>query len=185
MGRRRTGAATRPGPGSRGAPGTVYDDRWAGEARQAAGCAGVLLTLLLVVDGASGDLTLRHAAFWTGLAVLLFVVLVPARVSAGAGWLASRGLLGEHRVRTDRLLSVRTSDGVAQRLVLCDTEGGRVEVDPRVLVAAPQLWYRLETDALASLRDGRPLYGADTLRRITGRLDGAAAEAVFRTSGLR
>ena len=165
-------------------PGTVYDDRWAGEARLAVGCAGLLLALLLVVDGASGDLTLQHAGFWSGLAVLLFVVLLPVRVSAGTGWLASRGLLGEHRVRTDRLLSVRMSDGVAQRLVLCDTDGGRVEVDPGVLLAAPQLWYRLETDALTSLRDGRLQYGADTLHRITQRLDRSEAEAVFRSSGL-
>ncbi|MFD3484717.1 hypothetical protein [Streptomyces sp. NPDC058665] len=45
--------------------------------------------------------------------------------------MASRGLLRERTVRTDRLVSVRWSDGVAQRLIPRDLDGGSVEVDPR------------------------------------------------------
>ncbi|WP_455358799.1 hypothetical protein [Streptomyces sp. SYSU K21746] len=49
----------------------------------------MLLALLLLTDGASGGITVPRAVLWTGLAVLLFVVLLPPRVTAGEGWLAS------------------------------------------------------------------------------------------------
>jgi hypothetical protein len=162
----------------------VHDVRWAGAARFAVGCAALLLTLLLVVDGLSGNLTLVRAGLWSALAALLFVVLIPARVSAGPGRLTSLALLRRRTVRTDRLVSVSWSDGVSQRLVLRDSEGGRVELDPRVLLATPQLWHRLDTDARLSLRDGTLLRGATALRRLAEHLDRATAQLVFKRSGL-
>ncbi len=57
---------------------------------------------------------------WLALAVLLFVVLFPVRVSAGEDWLAAQWMLRKRRVRTDVLVSVRCLDGVSQRLVLRD-----------------------------------------------------------------
>lgn len=157
---------------------------WAGELRTAIGCATLLFALLLLVDGASGRLTAPRAVLWTGLATLLFVVLLPARVTAGEGWLASRGILRKQRVRTDQLVAVRWSDGVAQRLVLRDLEGGRIELDPRVLVANPQLWRHLDAGARASLGRGTLLCGATALKQLSRRIDGETAQTVFKVSGL-
>ncbi|MFK4227154.1 hypothetical protein [Streptomyces sp. NPDC019890] len=153
--------------------------------RSAVGCATLLLCLLLVIDGGSGALTFASAALWTALAILLFVVLLPARVTAGEGWLASRGLLRERRVRTDCLVAVRWSDGVAQRLVLRDLDGGRVELDPRVLVANPPLWRLLDEGARTSLGRGTLLSGATALKQMSRRIDGETAHSVFKISGLR
>ncbi|WTE49118.1 hypothetical protein OH768_43245 [Streptomyces sp. NBC_01622] len=130
----------------------VEDRRWAKDLRGTFRCAGALLGLLLVVDHFSGRLTLWRAALWFAVALLLFVVLYPARVRAGEGWLSARGLLRERRVRTDRRVSVRCLDGVSQRLLLRDEFGGRVEIDPDVLVNNPDVWHRLA--AVPGLRAG-------------------------------
>ncbi|MGW8327522.1 hypothetical protein ACWGLE_06455 [Streptomyces sp. NPDC055897] len=168
-----------------GAEAVVYDTTWAGEARSAAGCAAVLLGLLLAVDTVAGTLDLARGGLWSLLAALLFAVLWPARVSAGPGLLVSRGLLRRSGVRTDRLVSVRWSDGVAQRLVLRDTEGHRVEIDPKVLVANPPLWHILDRDARTS-RDRNVLCCGETaLRQLAARVDGETAHAVCEVSGLR
>ncbi|WP_052424851.1 hypothetical protein [Streptomyces fulvoviolaceus] len=71
-------------------------------------------------------------------------------MSAADGGLDARGLLTQRGVRTDRLVAVRMAEGAAQRLVLSDTSGGRVELDPRVLAADPLLWHRLEQGARRS-----------------------------------
>ncbi|MFG2517771.1 hypothetical protein [Streptomyces sp. NPDC048527] len=112
----------------------TYDSRWAGDLRSAIRCSAVILGVILLIDWASGGVTAPRATLWTALAVLLFLVLYPARVSAGEGWLASRGLLRERRVRTDASVSVRCLDGVSQRLRLRDTSGRRIEINPQVLV---------------------------------------------------
>ncbi|WTE49155.1 hypothetical protein OH768_47500 [Streptomyces sp. NBC_01622] len=125
-----------------------------------------------------------RAALWLGLAGLLFVTLYPARVSAGEGWLSSRRILREHRVRTDLLVSVRCLDGISQRLLLRDAFGGHVEIDPNVLVTNPQLWYRLDEDARKSVEVGTLVCGATALRRVSERVDRETAESVFRVSGL-
>ncbi|WP_329454340.1 hypothetical protein [Streptomyces sp. NBC_01497] len=182
------GDATRdaPGvPGGRAEATPVRDDRWFSDARTAVVCGTLLSALLLVVDAATGGLSTAHAVAWCGLGLLLFVVLVPRRVRAGAGWVSSRGLLREQRVRTDRLVSVLLAGGVAQRLVLRDTDGGRIELDPRRLLAAPQVWHRVEVDALGSLERGTLCQGGETLRRVGRHLDEETARTVFRTSGLR
>ncbi|MFE9096940.1 hypothetical protein [Streptomyces sp. NPDC007264] len=148
-------------------------------------CAAVLLVLLLVLDWATVRFALWRAALRLALAGLLFAVLRPARVSAGECWLSSRRLLRERRVRTDLLVSVRCLDGISPRLLLRDAFGGRVELDPDVLVTDPQLWYRLDEGARKSAADGTLLYGATALRRISQRVDRETARAVFKASGLK
>ncbi|MFB7742739.1 hypothetical protein ACWCWQ_08350 [Streptomyces sp. NPDC001571] len=184
MGQQITRSAAGPGTASpRGAEAVVYDTTWAGEARSAAGCSAVLLGLLLTVDALAGTLDLARGGLWGLLAGLLFAVLWPARVSAAPGRLVARGLLRRAEVRTDRLVSVRWSDGVAQRLVLRDAEGNRVEIDPKVLVANPPLWHVLDRDARTS-RDRKVLRCGETaLRQLAARVDGETARAVFEVSG--
>ncbi|MFJ9826005.1 hypothetical protein ACIRSU_16765 [Streptomyces sp. NPDC101160] len=165
-------------------PVTAHDTTWAGEARTAAGCAGLLLAALLVVDAVDGGLETWSVALWVGLAVLLLVILLPARVSAAPGRLSVRGLWTRHTVRTDRLASVRWSNGVAQRLVLRDKDGGRAELDPQVLVDNPPLWQLVSTAARTSLRDGTLLCGQTALHQMQRRIDRETAERVFRVSGL-
>ena len=157
---------------------------WAGELRAAIGCAVLLLALLLLIDTAAGGLTAPRVVLWTGLSVLLFVVLHPARVTAGEGWLASRRLWRERRVHTDRLVAVRWSDGVAQRLVLRDMDGGRVELDPHVLIDNPELWRLVDGGARASLGRGTLLCGATALKQLSRRIDDETAQNVFKVSGL-
>ncbi|MHA5053776.1 hypothetical protein [Streptomyces sp. SD15] len=110
----------------------VHDHFWAQDLRSAIRCAAVLLGLLLLIDWGVGTITTLRALLWVTLAVLLFVVLYPTRVSASEGRMVARGLRGTRRVRTDHLVSVRCLNGVGQRLVLCDSFGARVT--PRVLV---------------------------------------------------
>ncbi|GAA2890537.1 hypothetical protein [Streptomyces mexicanus] len=166
-------------------PGQVARDRhWARDLRTSLRCSVALLVLLLAVDGAMGGLTWWRGALWGALAVLLFVVLCPVRVSAGEGWLAARSVLRRSRVRTDLLVSVRATDGVARRLVLQDAFGGRVEIDPDVLVDNPALWYRFAEDARTAATNGFLRYGTGELRDLAERVDGATALTVLRISGL-
>ncbi|MFI6375714.1 hypothetical protein [Streptomyces sp. NPDC050546] len=162
----------------------AHDLRWARDVRDSVSCTGVLLALLLLMDWGSDSLTPGRSALWLALGLLLFVVLYPARVSAGSGWLASRGLLREHRVHTELLVSVRCLGGVSQRLVLRDSAGGRVEIDPDVLLRNPRLWMLVEEGARKSMAHGTLLCGATAVRRLSRRIDGETARAVFSASGL-
>ncbi|MET8452708.1 hypothetical protein [Streptomyces sp. NPDC005209] len=144
----------------------------------------MLLGLLFLIDWGTGDLSWWRGALWVTLALLLFVVLFPARVSAGEGWLASRRLLRTRRVRTDVLMSVRCLDGVSRRLVLRDAFGDRVELDPQVLVNNPGLWFRLDEDARRASEAGFLMCGTTALRRVAERVDRETALSVFRASGL-
>ncbi|WP_326602147.1 hypothetical protein [Streptomyces sp. NBC_01800] len=168
-----------PPPGT-----TAYDEDWAGDVRFAVGCAASLLGGLLAVDAAVGRLTWLRLLLWTVLATALCVVLAPPRVCAGVGWFSSRSLLRARTVRTDRLVSVRWSDGVSQRLLLRDADGCRVEVDPRVFVANPALWHRLDQDARACVERGTLLRGSTALRQLGDRIDRRTARTVFQVSGL-
>ncbi|WP_371614020.1 hypothetical protein [Streptomyces sp. NBC_00454] len=161
------------------------DIHWAGERRSAVGIASLLCSALFVLDAGVGRLDATRGALWTGLAVLVFVILLPARVSVGPGLLSARGMLVEHTVRTDSLVSVRWSDGVAQRMVLRDTEGNQVEIDPTVLVRNPAMWHRFDTDARASIRHGTLRYGVIALCELTERINRETALTVFRASGLQ
>ncbi|MFD3310500.1 hypothetical protein [Streptomyces sp. NPDC058656] len=162
----------------------AHDRRWAGDLRSAIQCSALLLALLLLIDWGNNGLTLLRGGLWAGLAVLLFVILFPPRVTAGEGWLASRGLLAERRVRTDSLVSVRCLDGVSQRLRLRDTCGRRVEIDPQVLMNNPELWHRLNEDSQKSTAHGSLLCGETALRHLSERIDRQTAQYVFKVSGL-
>ncbi|GGW45154.1 hypothetical protein GCM10010503_22670 [Streptomyces lucensis JCM 4490] len=178
---------TRPrteGPRGSAGPGAVHDRDWATDVRRSVRCSAALFGLLLFVDGAAGSLDWRRGALWLLLASLLLLVLVPARVSAGTGWLATRRLLRTRRVRTDLLIAARPVEGVARRLVLRDALGNRVEIDPEVLVRNPALWYRLDEGARAAEAAGTLRCGAVALHRLAHRLDREAALGAFRVSGL-
>ncbi|MEU1404375.1 hypothetical protein ABZ471_18730 [Streptomyces sp. NPDC005728] len=162
----------------------AYDRQYAPDLLSSVRCAAVLLGLLLLVDLVAGTLSWWRSALWVSLALLLFLVLVPARVSAGEGWLASRRLLRTRRVRTDLLVAVRPLGGVAQRLVLRDAFGSRVEIDPDVLLHNPDLWYHLAEAARTAQRSGTLLCGTTALRHLAERIDRETARTVFRTSGL-
>ncbi|GLX51140.1 hypothetical protein Shyhy01_40900 [Streptomyces hygroscopicus subsp. hygroscopicus] len=181
------GDDTRPrvtGPHPPPAGAVAHDGEWAGEVRTAVRCAAALFALLLCVDGAAGSLTWWRGLLWCALALLLFLVLYPARVSAGDGWLASRRLLRTRRVHTGLLVAVRPLDGVARRLVLCDLLGNRVEIDPEVLARNPVLWRRLDEGVRAALAGGTLRCGTTALAELARRLDRETALAVFRASGL-
>ncbi|MFF3270612.1 hypothetical protein ACFYWU_06700 [Streptomyces chrestomyceticus] len=164
---------------------TAYRDRrWTAELRTSAcGTAGVLC-LMLGVDLACHTLDPLRAACWTALALVLFAALFPARVTAGAGWLAVRGLLRERRVRTDLLVLVHRSDGMAPRLVLRDALGDRVELDPKVLTADPTLWHLLDTGARLSRERGLLRSGSEVLRVLGECVDRDGARKVFEASGM-
>ncbi|GGT22063.1 hypothetical protein GCM10010254_48320 [Streptomyces chromofuscus] len=162
----------------------AHDRHWAKDVRSTIQCSTTLWVLLLLIDWGAGSLTPGRCALWVALAALLFVILYPNRVCVGEGWLVSRGLLRTRRVRTDRLVSVRCLDGVSQRLVLRDAFGGRVEIDPKVLVANPPLWYRLDEDARLSTARGSLTCGETALRRVGVRIDRETAQTVFKVSGL-
>jgi hypothetical protein len=157
---------------------------WRQELWAAVRCAGTLLALLVLLDWGSDRITPWRAALWFALTALLFVLLYPARVSAGGNWLASRGLVRESRVRTDLLVSIRCLDGISQRLLLRDALGGRVEIDPEVLVRNPQLWSRLEEGARKAAAHGSLLCGATALRHLALGVDRETARSLFKASGL-
>ncbi|MFD9006832.1 hypothetical protein ACFV0T_38845 [Streptomyces sp. NPDC059582] len=161
----------RPGATGPQPDAAAYDRRWARDLADSVRCAVVLLGLLLLIDGSAGSLSPGRGALWCTLAVLLFLVLCPVRVRAGEGWLTARRLLRTRRVRTDRLVSVRCLDGVSPRLLLRDADGDRVVIDPRILVASPELWHRLAEGAHRSTADGTLLCGATALRHVAERIE--------------
>ncbi|MFI9804188.1 hypothetical protein ACIHEJ_07425 [Streptomyces sp. NPDC052301] len=167
-----------------GAEAVVHDRAWAHDVRTSVCCAGALLGLLLLIDGAAGSLSPERGALWLLLAALLFVVLFPVRVSAGTGWPATRRLWATRRVRTDLLVAVGPPAGVAQRLVLRDALGDRVEIDPAVLTRNPGLWYRLAEGARAAETAGTLRCGTTALHDLSARLGRETALGVFRASGL-
>ncbi len=166
---------TRDASGARD-PERDRDRHWRRETRTAVLGAAAVLTTFLVIDWGDGSLRPWRAVLWCALSLLLLVILLPARVTAGEDWLRSRGLLRECRVRLDQLDAVRWSGDIAPRLVLTDTHGGRVELDPRVLSGNPLLWHRIES--AARRRAALLTRGADVLREIADRVDGEALRAL-------
>ncbi|WP_447048901.1 hypothetical protein ACRAKG_14615 [Streptomyces rosealbus] len=163
----------------------VSDRRWAGDVRAAVFCALTLFALIDLIDWASGTLDVVRGVLWAGLSALLYLILHPARVSAGPGWLAVRGVLRHRHVCTGLLTAVRQGEGLAPRLVLCDSLGNRVEVDPQVLAENPLLLHRLDAGARGARACGLLRTGSEVLGRLVTRLDGEGAEGVFEASGLR
>ncbi|MGW2651508.1 hypothetical protein ACWC2T_43205 [Streptomyces sp. NPDC001393] len=184
MGRREKARRSPARAGEESSGAAVHDRCWAREVRDAVRCAGVLLALLLFIDWGLGQFTLWRGLLWLTLAGLLFLVLLPARVTAGEDWLAARWLLRERRVRTDLLVSVRCLEGVSQRLLLRDAFGARVAIDPDVLLNNPALWHRVEAGARKAAADGLLLCGQTAVRRLSSRVDRETALAVFKASGL-
>ncbi|WP_234345197.1 MULTISPECIES: hypothetical protein [Streptomyces] len=166
-------------------PAAYRDRNWAPELRAAACGTATVLAIMLTVDLAAHTIDPLRAACWTAIAVVLFAALFPVRVTAGANWLAVRGLLCEHRVRTDLLVLVHRSDGMAPRLVLRDITGSRVELDPKALTGNPVLWHLLDTGARLSRERGLLRSGGEVLRALGERIDGDGARGVFEASGLR
>jgi hypothetical protein len=160
------------------------DRYWRGSARFALWCTLAFFMLAMLLDQGAGTLTPVRAGLWTGLAALSLVVLLPPRVTAGEGWLAVRGLVRKRRVRTDALVEVRQHEGISAHLLLRDADGRWVELDPRVLAANPLLWHAVDAGARRSRERGTLRSGAGVLQRLSERIDGAEAQAVFRASGL-
>ncbi|MFD0377054.1 hypothetical protein [Streptomyces sp. NPDC127112] len=185
MGRRFTPDA----PGSQDADAAhsgscAHDLHWAGEMRSALGVASLLCTALFAVDAASGRLGPARGALWAGLAFLLFAIMLPQRVSVRPGRLSARRMLTTDTVRTDSLVSVHWTHGVAQRLVLRDAQGNRVEIDPTVLTRNPAMWHLLDTDGRAAIQRGTLREGATALRELAQHIDRETAHTVFKVSGL-
>ncbi|MEU9247277.1 hypothetical protein [Streptomyces sp. NPDC048385] len=174
------GAEGRPAPRER----EIVDHRWAADLCSSLFCVGSFLSLLVLIDAAAGTLTPARAALWSGLALLLFLVLMPARVAVGEGWLTVRTLRCTSRVRTDLLVAAHTTGHAGQRLMLRDAFGGRVEFDSQVLAANPALWHRLDTDARVSARHDPSTEHLAALHALSVRIDRETARAVFQVSGM-
>ncbi|MFF4500405.1 hypothetical protein [Streptomyces sp. NPDC001401] len=162
----------------------AVDERWAGDMRLTCQCSAVFLGMPFVLDAGAGSLDVARAAVWGTLGVLLFLVLVPPRVTAGSGWLRSCWLGREHVVRTDRLVCVRWAPGAARRLVLRDADGGRVEVDTEALVGNPALWSLVHSGVRASLERGQLYRGQSVVRELSRRIDAKTALAILQASGM-
>ncbi|MFE0516706.1 hypothetical protein [Streptomyces sp. NPDC058964] len=160
------------------------DRHWRGSARFAVGCTLTFLGMTLLVDWDAGTLTPPRALLWAALSATAFAVLLPRRVTAGRGWLTVRGPLRRHTVHTDALTAVRQYGDISSRLVLRDTLGHRVEIDPRVLLANPLLWHELDRGARRSTERGTLREGAEMLERLGREIDDSTARAVLRASGL-
>lgn len=163
---------------------TVHDRFWARELRSALLCGVLLFGALVLLDWGLVELTAVRLGLWFVLAVLLVVVLTPPLVSAQGSALDVRGLVTRHRVGIDRLVTVRMAEGVTQRLVLVDTSGNRLELDPRILAANPLLWHRLEQGARRSQEQGTLRCGMPVLERLGRRIDGDVWRGILHGSGL-
>ncbi|AZK93979.1 MULTISPECIES: hypothetical protein [Streptomyces] len=181
-----TGSRGSDGPGSGGV--VAEDSRWTRDLWAAAFCALALLVLLHIVDLGAGTLDALRSALWSGLAALLFAVLYPPRVTVGHDWLAVRGLLRERRVHTHLLTRISRREGIAQRVVLRDATGRRVEIDPITLAANPLIWHEIDRGARRSRESGLLRTGTPVLDGLRSRMDDIETErarAVFEASGLR
>lgn len=140
--------------------------------------------MTLLIDWDAETLTPLRAELWLAMTAALFAILLPQRVTAGPGWLAVRGLLRRRAVRTDALVAVRQYGHVSAHLTLHDTDGRRLELDPRILIANPLLWHELDTGVRRSRERGTLREGTDVLERLRHQIDDATARAVLRGSGI-
>ncbi|MGW1892214.1 hypothetical protein ACWCP6_18430 [Streptomyces sp. NPDC002004] len=164
--------------------GPAGDRHWRGSARLAVSCALLFCVMSLLVDWDAASLTPLRALLWLTLSAVVLAVLLPHRVSAGPGWLAVRSPWRRRIVRTDSLVAVRQYGGLSSHLVLRDTHGRRLELDPRVLAANPLIWHELDTGVRRSIERGTLRHGADVLRQLAHQIDDETAQAVLRASGL-
>ncbi|MFJ6983980.1 MULTISPECIES: hypothetical protein [unclassified Streptomyces] len=141
------------------------------EARLATGCALGFGALTFLIDWDARTLTLPRGLLWTALSAALFLVLLPPRLTVAHGLLTARGPLQRRVVRTDALRSVHQYPGVSAHVVLRDTDGHRLEVDPRALVGNPLLWHELDTGARRSQARGTLTEGTAVLERLRHEID--------------
>ncbi|MFI6010079.1 hypothetical protein ACIBAG_14880 [Streptomyces sp. NPDC051243] len=73
---------------------------------------------------------------------------------------------------------------MGQSLVLRDALGGRVQLEPRILIANPSLWLRLDTDAQLAQTSGSLHEGRAALDHLSARVDRETALAIFKVSGM-
>jgi hypothetical protein len=159
------------------------DRGWPARLHTAYAAAASVLALALVLDGWDGTLTAWRALAWTGLAALLFCVLLPPRTTAGAGWLRVRGLARGHRVRTDLLVAAVFDGRVDRRLLLRDALGNRVAVEVAVLLDNPFLWHEVDAGARRSRAAGLLPHSA-ALRDLAERIDAAEARRLLSAAGI-
>ncbi|MFI7412900.1 hypothetical protein ACIBU0_29920 [Streptomyces sp. NPDC049627] len=170
--------------GSRPRAAPTDDRHWRGSARLATGCSAAFLGLTLLVDLDAETLTPPRALLWLVVTAMIFTILLPQRVTAGPGWLEVQGLVRRQCVRTDALVSVRQHGDISAHLILRDTDGHRLELDPRTLVANPLLWHELDTGVRRSRAHGTLLEGRDVLEQLGHQVDDVTTQAVLRASGI-
>ncbi|MDN3027619.1 hypothetical protein [Streptomyces sp. S.PB5] len=173
----------RPSGRSDPAPPTT-DRHWQGSVRLATCLTLAFATLALLVDWDMGTLTLTRALLWLALSAAVFAVLFPQRVTAGPGWLDVQSLTTHRRVHTDALVSVQLHGQISSHLILRDTHGNRLELDPRVLVANPLLWHELDTGIRRSREHGTLHQNTAVLHHLAHKIDDETALSVLRASGL-
>lgn len=150
------------------------DSGWPGRLRFAAGCSAAFFAAPLLIDAGTGQLRWWRALTWGALGLAAFAILLPPRVTAGAGWVRVRGLFRERQVHTDRLIGVGWHRSTAPQLLLRDAHGGWLELDPQVLEANPILWHLIESGARRSAQHRDLRQGAEVLGEMSRRVDGAA-----------
>ncbi|MFG2969002.1 hypothetical protein ACGFZS_37610 [Streptomyces sp. NPDC048288] len=160
------------------------DRTWRGSARLAVGAALGFGGLTFLVDWDAGTLSPARALLWITLSAVILSMLLPARVTAGPGWLAVRGPFRRRTVRTDSLVYVGQYGDVSAHLVLRDSHGSRLELDPAVLHANPLLWHELDTGVRRSQERGTLRRGAEVLAQLGHEIDDTNARAVLEASGL-
>ncbi|MET9084187.1 hypothetical protein ABZX77_20290 [Streptomyces sp. NPDC004237] len=160
------------------------DRTWRGSARLAVGAALGFGGLTFLVDWDAGTLSPARALLWITLSAAILSMLLPARVTAGPGWLTVRGPLRRRTVRTDSLVYVGQYGDVSAHLVLRDSHGSRLELDPGVLHANPLLWHELDTGVRRSQERGTLRRGAEVLAQLGHEIDDTNARAVLEASGL-
>lgn len=162
----------------------VHARRWRADHRCAMGCTAVFLGWMVALGWGLSGLTALHVVLWGASAAVVLCVMSPPRISAGHGWLAVRPYLRTRRVRTDALVSVSRIGHTAVTLVLRDMNGGRVEVDPRLLEADPLLWHLVDEGVRRSQARGTLTTGGQVLEVLGNRVDEQAG-AILLASGMR
>lgn len=148
------------------------------------GCTLTFFAMTLLVDWDADTLTPARTLLWLAMTAVLFTILLPQRVTAGPGWLAVQGLVRQQRVRTDALVALRQYGDLSAHLILRDTDGHRLELDPRTLIANPLLWHELDNGIRRSRERGTLREGTDVLEKLRHQIDDATARAVLRESGI-
>ncbi|WP_089105625.1 hypothetical protein [Streptomyces hyaluromycini] len=73
---------------------------------------------------------------------------------------------------------------MSPRLLLRDAFGDRLEIDPQVFVANPDLWLRVDQGARKAATAGTLTCGSTALSRLGEQVERENALGVFKASGL-